>query len=397
MNIFFIPSWYPSKNNPHSGLFIKEQALAIAENIPEVKVIISLWGNEGTKINFEKPLEVLPHLLNRWQDMPFQKKIGKNTWEYNTPALEWSARFFSGNIKRILKANLINFKKALDNVGPIDIIHAHVGFPSGFIAMKLATAYHLPYVITEHMGPFPNPPFSTNRKLLELVTGPLRKANQVVAVSPALKSEIAKYKIDSVVIPNMVEPSFFKLKFRQPGHNFVFFTLAEICPEKGIEDLIRAIKIVTKQTRNFSFHIGGKGKYLKKYQRLAKSLQIDDKIIWLGFLTRKRVVEEMQNCQAFVLPSYHESFGMVFAEALAAGKPVIGTRAGGPEAFISHNNGILVPVGRVDLIAKAMVKMKDYIDVYLPVEIRRSVINKFSSQAVSKQLFEIYQKIIKRF
>lgn len=394
MNIFFIPSWYPSKSNPTAGNFIKEQALAIGKFHQDANIIISLWGDYGTKINFENPGQVLPHLANFFQDKSYVRQIAPRVYEFNQPALEWSARFFRGNIKAILKANALNFQKAQKKFGKIDLIHAHVSFPAGFLAMKLAEKYHLPYLITEHMGPFPLAPFQNNHKLISLVTKPLEKADQVIAVSSRLQSELLKYKIKSVVVPNLVDESYFTLAPQKQHQNFTFFSLGDISSEKGFEDLIKAAASALKKEKNIKFRIGGKGKSLKKYRKMANDLKIEENITWLGHLSQKQVLKELHQCNAFILPSHHESFGMVFLEALSCGRPVIATRCGGPEDFVREDNGLLVDTGNIKMMASAIIKIRRDIDRFKPEKIRAGIIKKYSSQAVSRELIKLYQDFV---
>ncbi len=394
MNIFLIPSWYPSKENPTAGHFIKNQAIALGEYHQNARVIISLWGNEGTKINFEHPGEVFGRLLNYFQDKPYLKEVAPQVFEFNEPVLEWSARFLKGNIHSIIKANIQNFQKAQKKFGKIDLIHSHVSFPAGFVAMKLAEKFKLPYIITEHMGPFPLLPFRHNKKLMPLVIEPLKKADQVIAVSRKLQAELLRYEIKSSVVPNLIDEDYFTATSQKKHQNFIFFSLGDITEEKGFEDLLQAAALVLKKERNIQFRIGGKGKFLRKYQRMAVDLRIKEHITWLGHLSQKKVLKELHQCNAFILPSYHESFGMVFLEALASGRPVIATACGGPEDFVREDNGLLVEVGNVKMISQAMIKMKENIDHYNFRKIRQDILKKYSSKVVAQKLIKLYRSIL---
>lgn len=375
-----------------AGSFIRDQALAIGKYHRQARVVISLWGNEGTKLNFEHPREILPHLINHVRDKSYFRKIAPRVFEFNQPAMEWSVRVFRGNVSSIIEANKINFQKAQKKFGKINLIHAHVSFPAGFVAMKLAEEFKLPYIITEHMGPFPLQPFANNSRLMPLVLGPLKKANLVIVVSSKLQQELSKFKIKSMVIPNLINENFFTLDSSpKTTDKFIYFSLGEIRPEKGFEDLIKAIAIVLKKDNEILFRLGGQGKFLKKYQEQTENLKISQNLVWLGQLSRKKVLEEMQKCDAFVLPSHHESFGMVFLEALACGKPVIATRCGGPEDFVERENGLLVGVGQPGLLAAAIVKLKSQIKQYQQVKIRQNILKKYSSKEIIKKLLALYK------
>ncbi|MCK5210988.1 MAG: glycosyltransferase, partial [Cyclobacteriaceae bacterium] len=345
MNIFYIPSWYPSSSNPLTGIFFKEQAMALISQFPELKIGISTWGQNDDQLLLwaGKPLQSLSKLLFKSKPK-YSLKIhnDENLTEYFTPAYTWSSKVFHGNLKQIVQSNLSNLNEFQNTYGKIDIIHAHVGFPGGYIAKQLSEIHKIPYIITEHMSPFPHEYFknatgSLDKRLIMAYAG----SSGNIAVSKDLASQMNKHGIRRITtIPNLVEESMFKsISSKQENKSFTFFALGRMVPQKGIDILLKAFS----QLKNGAvLRIGGDGKYLNTYKNLTGKLQIEDKIEWLGELDRKQTLHEFQNCDAFVLPSRHESMGVVFAEAMACGKPVIGTICGGPEEFINESNGYLI-------------------------------------------------------
>ncbi|PQP32811.1 glycosyltransferase family 4 protein, partial [Desulfobacteraceae bacterium SEEP-SAG10] len=102
---------------------------------------------------------------------------------------------------------------------------------------------------------------------------------------------------------------------------------------------------------------------MKRLQKLAQDLGIGDCVTFLGKLDRTQVLKEMNQCQAFVLSSEFETFGVVVIEALSQGKPVIATRCGGPEEILHAGNGILVQKNDKKSLADAMVCLRnDYLN-----------------------------------
>jgi glycosyltransferase involved in cell wall biosynthesis len=81
-------------------------------------------------------------------------------------------------------------------------------------------------------------------------------------------------------------------------------------------------------------------------------------------------------------------------EALACGKPVIATRCGGPEAIVHEGNGLLVPIGDVQAIASAMVKVARSSDRYNADDIRNDFMKRFSRPAVVGQLLTLYRSVL---
>ena len=129
-------------------------------------------------------------------------------------------------------------------------------------------------------------------------------------------------------------------------------------------------------------------------EALAERLGISEQVSWLGMVNPAVAPGLYRNCDAFILTSRAETFGVVYVEALACGKPVIATRCGGPEAFVHEGNGLLVPIGDVPAIASAMVKMARSFDHYRAEDIRSDFMKRFSRPAVVRQLLALYRNVL---
>jgi glycosyltransferase involved in cell wall biosynthesis len=261
--------------------------------------------------------------------------------------------------------------------------------------MKLSGITGIPYLITEHMSPFPFKYFKRKDKgLARRILDPYKYSSANIAVSRALQKKMQGHEIPNVrVLYNSVDETLFNLpEVKIPSSPFTIFTLARMIPQKGIDILLRAIKLVQPET-DFLFRIGGEGEELKKYKALATELGIDDRVKWLGRLDREQSATEMKKCHAFVLPSRHESMGIVFAEAIACGKPLIGTRCGGPEEIINDHNGLLIPPEDLEALANAIRQLKVQYTQFDVKTIRAGFMNRFSSKVITAQIMEIYTKV----
>ena len=107
------------------------------------------------------------------------------------------------------------------------------------------------------------------------------------------------------------------------------------------------------------------------------------------------MAEEYRDADAFVLASRLETFGVVYIEAMAAGLPVIATACGGPEDFVSPDNGILVPKEDVPALADAMERMIRTRESYDSAAIARFARDRFSPAAVAGELEAVYRQIVK--
>ena len=102
-------------------------------------------------------------------------------------------------------------------------------------------------------------------------------------------------------------------------------------------------------------YIIGEGHLHPNLQKMINTFGLNEQIKLLGMMNRNEIGQIMQKSDAFVLASRVETFGVVYIEAMLAGLPVIATACGGPEEFVDEDNGILIPVDNVELLAKAMI------------------------------------------
>lgn len=138
------------------------------------------------------------------------------------------------------------------------------------------------------------------------------------------------------------------------GDVFTLLIAGRLHPEKGYEHLFRAVAAVKDRAeRRFVLLVAGRGPFLQKYQDLVQALGVADHVRFLGF--RADLPDLMVASDLFVLSSVAESFGLVLAEALYLGLPVLATRVGGIPEIVDHGvDGLLVPPGDAQALATAM-------------------------------------------
>lgn len=395
MIIYIIPSWFPSKTNEITGSFIKEQAEAIAQLNSDLTIVVSLWGHEDSFISPRKLFSIPKQLW--WRLRQARNVIEKHNGVFYVfnPALHWSHRIPFGGVRNLIEVNRVNFLLAKKKFGEIDLIHAHVSYPGGYIASQLAKEFSVPYVITEHMGPFPFKSMLKNGRVLPEISYALEHASEIISVSPAAADDIAAYGFKQpLVVPNLIDERHFKLRPSKQSKKLIFFTLCRITKGKGLDILLDAISLWNPPSDKFEFWIGGDGSEIGNLKIKSDKLGLSDRVFWLGNVTREQAPEIFSNCSIFILPSRYESFGIVYAEALASGKPIIATRCGGPESFANKDNGLLVEKDNVYELSQAMQKLVSNINHYKPDVIRINFLKLFSRTPVVKSLFEIYKKII---
>ena len=399
MNVFVIPSWYPSNDYPSTGIFFKEQTQLLARNHPKINFGLSVWGSheENLLLHFRDGLKVLQKLsLNKPQKCANQ--LAHNCIEYYNPAYTWTRKILHGNIGGIIKANWHNFHGYQNQFGRVDLIQAHVSYPAGYVAMKMAKKAQHPYIITEHMSPFPFETFIKNNKQISpLVREPLELANRVITVSSFLKEKIQQSINPSIeVVPNFIDENLFTPNTKQVSE-MTFLSIGRIEPQKNHNGLLQALKILSNNSIRFKALMVGGGHLMDELKNQSTQLQIEGRIKWYGELNRTDVANLIRASNAVILNSNHENNPVALIEALACGKPIIATSCGGPEDIVNDNNGLLVNVNdSIDLAEKMIQLMKTY-DEYNQRVIRSDFEERFSSKVITPKIVKIYQQVIHEY
>ncbi|WP_340084388.1 glycosyltransferase family 4 protein [Siminovitchia sp. FSL H7-0308] len=384
MKILIVPSWYPTEDSPLNGIFFKEQAMALQKYGHDVIVAYPELRSMRT---FGKQRHSL--------GLSYKKEDGLKTYRYrsyNPIPLRISAG--QGNVFYLLLNRL--YDRIIQSEGKPDIIHAHSCLWGGVAAARLASRENIPLVITEHSSKFPRKLFKPHEK--KMVKQALTEADKIISVGLGLKNELIDYIHDQsklTVIPNIVDIDLFQMSQQsRDRETFRFFSLGFLHLRKGMDLLIKAFAKELKGCQA-ELIIGGSGPEMENLKRLSLDLGVSNQVKFLGQLDREGVLQQMQQCDVFALASHAETFGVVYIEALACGKPVIATSCGGPEIIVNEKNGLLVNVDDIDALGDAMVYMFKNIDQYDPQVLREDCVNRFSEKSIVSQLNDVYRSILR--
>ncbi|MDZ7361392.1 MAG: glycosyltransferase [candidate division KSB1 bacterium] len=380
LKILVIASWYPNETAPANGIFIQDQAQVLAQKYD---------------------VAVLAPRMVGWREILRGKFGGASQLEPADGLLVCRERVLAPmprapglTYRRWLAAAQKGFSKLLTQWGKPDLIHAHVVLPGGLAAVRLGRQQAIPVVLTEHTSPF-----SVHLKTATLrrwVRETLSQANRVIAVSPALARQIHAFddgvKID--VIGNVIQTDFFipaQTATRTPAR---FLSIGLLTKQKGMRYLLQAAKqLVQNGVTAFELIIGGDGPERPQLERLARSLSLAERCRFTGMLTREQVKNLMQQSDALVMSSLHETFCLVLAEAMACGKPVIATRCGGPEFLVTSETGVLVEVANPEALAAAMADFIHGRFQYDAQKIRRHLVERFGEAVFLRHIDAIYEQV----
>ena len=371
MHILVMPSWYPTNEDPNNGVFFAEQAAALADFGHRVSVI-ALYGDAGRGLYVE------------------QRSRGR--------ASEFAVHFkplpFHLTYLRIMAGIARLFSREFSGDRP-DLIHVH-SFRAIRYAMALKRLYRIPYVVTEHVSWFERG-LLTEKELKSVAAG-YAHASAVIAVSEGLRDQIAPLSRSSVrVVPNLVDERFFRTKLeRSPEDGFRFLSVGSLNRNKGMDAVLDAFAAAAEFRDDITLTICGDGEERGALERQAEVLGLGEKVLFAGRVSRDQCAAYMSGCDAFVLASRVETFGIVLAEAMACGRPVVMTKTGAWRQIVSDRTGLAVDADDIPALSRAILTMREDADRYDPEEIRAFCRERFSPQAVCGSLTEIYEEVLGR-
>jgi len=166
--------------------------------------------------------------------------------------------------------------------------------------------------------------------------------------------------LDRVVVSRERAASF-RRRFAIPEDRVVITQVSWIIPEKGILDLLDAARLVVGARPSCHFVIVGEGAFRQGYMTKSRELGLEEHVTWTGLVEDPFTAGVYDAADILCQVSrWEEVFGWVIAEAMAYGRPVVGTRVGGiPEVISDQESGFLVDRGDVNALAARIVTLVD--------------------------------------
>jgi L-malate glycosyltransferase len=378
MHVLIIPNSYPDDQDFLKGIFVEQQATALSK-----RVKVGVLNIELKKLT-SFPAYIPPErIISVRKEIPVFKKTSLNY----TPFLHWFYKF----ITPVYAVKL--YEEYEQQYGKPDIIHAHFSLWSGFAALNLKKKFNVPYIVTEHSSYFAEKKYS--RSELKIAEKVFNNAERVICVSSSLKNEIQKNvnvpDEKFSIIPNMIDTEHFKplnaIKKRKQ-----IISVGTLIKTKGFESLIKGFSKFSSSFPDYTLLIVGGGPEKNNLENLAESLGLKDKVIFAGPLNHQDLVVSYNQSDFFALTSHFETFGIVYAEALSCGLPVLATRCGGPEEIIDNQTGVLCEIDNIEeisegmsLIAKRLVSDDSFPDY-------ERIRNNFNNETIISMLVNEYKK-----
>jgi L-malate glycosyltransferase len=371
MNVLILTKTFPETPDDWSGIFVKEQADAIASE--HVVTVVKC------RVDYDKFSPFFRF---------FTSSDFTNSYNYFRIVVSKSFPVYN-QFNFIIGAYLALYKIVLRNKP--DIIHCHFSYPAGIIALLIRLRTGIPYIVTEHTR-IRYTFRSVFHKSLSLLA--LRKASRVISVSNSLMKELENENIKRIeVVPNVIKTEKFILSERNTDCFTIGFLGSLNSHNKGLDILLSACKDLPF---NYTIKIGGTGIHEQYYKDMAIADNLESKAIFYGAVSPDQINLFYSEISLFVLPSRYETFGIVLIEAMATGIPVIATRCGGPEDIVNDRNGILTGIDDPFLLKTAIINVHSNYTKYNAAEIRNYVIDNFGILPFLKKINSIYNSCLSR-
>lgn len=241
-----------------------------------------------------------------------------------------------------------------------DIIHTHHPFLLGDTALRVAATKNVPVIFTHHTRyedythyvPFDSP--ALKQVAINLSTEFANLCDGVIAPSESIAKLIKKRGVTSPirVVPTGIDVETFasgdgarfRKKFKIPAKAFVVGHLGRLAPEKNLGYLAEAVALFVKKTPTARFLVVGGGPSEDAIKATFAKHGAASQLILAGKHSGRSLADAYNAMDVFAFASFSETQGMVLAEAMAAGRPVVALNASGVREVMRHGkNGFMLP------------------------------------------------------
>ena len=357
-----------------SGVVATELGIALAEH-----------GHEIHFITYKQPVRL--QLLH-------------NNVHYHEVSVPSYPLFHYQPYELALSSKLVNMAKLHE----IEIVHVHYAIPhayAGYMAKQMLAqeGIFIPMVTTLHgtditlvgSHPFYKP----------AVTFSINNSDAVTSVSQSLKDDTLRLfniKKEIEVVPNFIDTKKYENLYSNcereliaSNNEKIITHISNIRKVKRVDDVIEIFDRIQKELPA-KLVIVGDGPEKESLENLCKKKGIDEKVLFVG--NSHEVDKILCFSDLFILPSEHESFGLVALEAMVCGVPVISSNAGGlPEVNIHGESGYLSNVGNIDEMAKNALKILVNSDTH---QLFKRKAKENAQRFETKLIVPLYEEIYKK-
>jgi glycosyltransferase involved in cell wall biosynthesis len=368
LHILFLNSWYPSRVLPNNGDFIQRHAEAVSlqHEVTSIHII--------TDPNCKQSIEIVKKEINGINTIIGYLKQTRNP---------------------ILKGYLFfrAYKKVLQEVGLIDIVHLNVLYPFGIFALHLKWFRKKPFIISEHWTGYQRHSNNSVGLIQKFTSRTIAKnANYVCPVSKNLENSMVLNGLDGnyKVIPNVVDTEIFVPKENVNDCFTMLHVSSMVNAHKNVEGILNVVSKFKKNVPNFRLFLVGNNS--NSYHSLITDLSLTQNVIVIDQIDHFRIAHYMQQSDIFILFSNYENLPCVILESFSCGLPVISTNVGGIAEYFPDNFGQLIPKNDKIALLKAITSYHNDDAKHSKIKMHKYVKSNFSPAIICNNFTELYNK-----
>ncbi len=391
LRILVLTPMYPRGAEDMEGLFVREQAEAIAAEGIDVRVG-HVWNRLTWPFSCLKP-----------RREPLGERVGGRVPVYRHIVRGLPA---SLGLKRYTQRLSLDLAARLVREWPDfrpDLIHAHTIVPGALIARSVAAHFGCPLVVTSHGAD--TRVWLRERTARRTILDMGRRQVPVICVSESIRRDfsaagypnhllqVVSNGMDLAKVHSGPNP----LVDRYAGKP-VILGVGNLKPTKGWDVLIEALALVRQTHPDVHGVIVGEGSEHRRLERLVQKRGMAGCLEMVGAKNPAETMRYMDACAVFCLPSWAEGFGIVYLEAMAHGKPVIAVEGQGIAPVVAGARaGLLVPPRNAAATAAAIRRLLDHPDESLAMGHRgcQAVLHDFTWTHNAQQMVAVFRDLVK--
>jgi glycosyltransferase involved in cell wall biosynthesis len=396
--VLVLSHMYPSRVQPGLGPFIHEQVSALRVNSgidARVVCCTPFWFNTFHPLKIARAYRA------------YRKLFANLHWESHDGVPVLYLPYMVGGFFRhwlhyaTYTSAILMASDWLGAHFDFDLIHAHTSYLDGTAARALSRKFDVPYLLTEHTGPFRV--LTDNPLMRRKTVAALTDARKVFCVSSSLANDVRGVlpttehgKIE--VLHNGVDTDLFYPPPAWTPNPAAprFLSVISLDENKNPLLLLDAFRRLLYDVPGARLDIVGAGPLKDVLLEKIRTEKLGAAVTLLGFKTRSEVARLLrEECDALVLSSNSETFGVVLIEALACGKPLVATDCGGPRDIVTNSAvGILCPVRDEQALYEALRQLTDKLSDYRADTIRRHAVENYDYYNLASRLAQEYEHLM---
>jgi glycosyltransferase involved in cell wall biosynthesis len=387
LKIFAIPSWYPSKNDRFSGIFIKEHLLALKQDCEIIVLYVSGIKNQNS-------------ILKR--DIVISDGITEVFFYFKI--FDFLGKFLGSIYKAFFYILLTAYGHfyLIKKHGIPNLYHVHVLSRVAIIPLIINFFFRTPFLISEQYTRYlPEDGRYPHNKIHHFLTKLIvSKASGLTAISSHLLESMNKLGLISNyqrVISNVLNEAFVNQTLQNTVSKESKLKIVHVSTlnqeHKNIEGIIKALADAKKAGLDFCFDIyGGYEPYFSDCKKYASRFP-EIEISFHGIVSKDIIAHAVSDADVSIVFSNYETQGCVVFESLAVGTPVIASNLPAIAEILNPQLGVLVESRDVESLTTAILNFtsQKFDTQYL----RNYALEKYSQNTIKSKFLRVYHHILK--